>query len=234
VSNLATNVPQTITFSDTLPAGVHATSATASQGTCTTTPTVSCALGAVHRGTNATVTIVANLSASGAEVDSAHVQSELPDSDTGNDTATATTNVAAPAGTRAGGVPVLSRLRISPRSFRPDPAHGKRRRGATIAYRDSAAAKTTLTFLRRLPGVRAGRACVAPHRAHRQSKAHRCTRLVAAGTLRHGDKAGANSMHFSGRIRGRALPRGSYTLRAVASLGANRNSKPVQIGFSIR
>jgi len=40
----------------------------------------------VHRGTNATVTVVANLSASGAQVDTAHVQSELPDSDTGNDT----------------------------------------------------------------------------------------------------------------------------------------------------
>ena len=68
VSNLSANVPQTVTFSDTLPAGVHATSATASQGTCTTTPAVSCALGAVHRGTDVTVTVVANLSASGAQV----------------------------------------------------------------------------------------------------------------------------------------------------------------------
>jgi uncharacterized repeat protein (TIGR01451 family) len=230
VSNLASTVPQTVTFSDRLPGGVHATSATASQGTCTTTPAVSCALGAVHRGTDVTVTIVAKLSASGAQVDSAHVQSELPDSDIGNDTATATTNVAAPPRV----VPVLSHLSVSPRSFRPDPAHGKRRRGATIAYHDSAAATTTLTFLRRLPGVRAGRACVAPHHARRQSKPHRCMRLVAAGTLRHGDKAGANSIHFSGRIGGRALSPGTYTLRAVARLAPSRKSKSVQIGFAIR
>jgi uncharacterized repeat protein (TIGR01451 family) len=230
VSNLSGNVPQTVTFSDTLPAGVHATSAAASQGTCTTTPAVSCALGAVHRGTNVTVTVVANLSASGAQVDSAHVQSELPDSDVGNDTATATTDVAAP----AVAVPVLSHLRISPRSFRPDPAHGKHRRGATITYHDTAAAKSTLTILRRMPGIRAGRACVAPRHARQPSKPHRCVRLVAAGVLRHGDNAGANSFHFSGRIGRRALARGTYTLRAVASLGAGGISAPVQTRFSIR
>jgi hypothetical protein len=42
-----------------------------------------------------------------------------------------------------------------------------------------------------------------------------CGRTVHDGNFTHTDGAGANDFHFSGRLHGRALPKGRYTVTAV-------------------
>jgi uncharacterized repeat protein (TIGR01451 family) len=138
VSNLSANNPQDVQLTDALPAGAHFISADASAGSCAFRTQVTCDLGSVHRGANVTVTIVATLATAGANVDSAHVQSELPDSDMTNDSAQTTTEVAAPR-------LALKRLRVTPQAFVVRHGHNG---GALISYVDSAGATTTLTFSR--------------------------------------------------------------------------------------
>jgi uncharacterized repeat protein (TIGR01451 family) len=140
VSNLSAINPQDVELTDNLPAGAHFVSADTGAGSCAFRTQVTCALGTVHRGANVTITIVAALATGGANVDSAHVESELPDSDMTNDTSQTTTDVAVPAARL-----VLTKLRINPRSFR-------RKGGTMISYIDSAAAMTTLTFSRQAGG----------------------------------------------------------------------------------
>jgi hypothetical protein len=103
VSNNSGNAPQDVQLSDGLPPGATAVSASSSAGKCATTPQLRCDLGSIHRGANVTVTIVAKLTAVGANVNQVHVQSELPDSNMANDTAQFTTTVAAPPGGGGGG-----------------------------------------------------------------------------------------------------------------------------------
>jgi hypothetical protein len=85
--------------------------------------------------------------------------------------------------------------------------------GTKVSWRDSLAATTTFTVLRTTSGRRQGKSCKKPSRANRHGK--RCTILAALGSFTHADHAGANSLRFSGRLHGRALKPGSYTLRAV-------------------
>ena len=77
----ATNV----TVSDTIPASLSLVSATPSQGgPCVGDPAVSCPLGTIASGSNATVTIVANVAASAAGIitNTATVSSDVTDPDT--------------------------------------------------------------------------------------------------------------------------------------------------------
>jgi hypothetical protein len=86
--------------------------------------------------------------------------------------------------------------------------------GAKVSWRDSLTATTTFTVLTATSGRKQGKSCKKPSRANRHGK--RCTLLTALGSFTHLDHAGANSLRFSGRLHGRALAPGSYTLRAVA------------------
>ena len=102
--------------------------------------------------------------------------------------------------------PALSRLSVSPRRVRAATRGATLvRRGAlTISYRDSAAATTRLDVFRT---VRTGKR----------------TRSILVGSFTHRDRAGkTTTLHFSGRLRGRALAVGSYTLTARASLFGHR------------
>jgi hypothetical protein len=121
-------------------------------------------------------------------------------------------------------VPALSGLRITPSSFRAArsgptiaAAHNTPKGGAKITYSDTLPATTSFAILRSTAGVRSGGKCVAP-RHGRHYKRGRCTRLISVTTFSHLDRAGANSLRFSGRVHGRKLARGQYTLRATPVL----------------
>lgn len=135
--------------------------------------------------------------------------------------------------------PLLTGLTLSAARFRVA-ARGatiSRRRapiGTTIAYSDSEAAVTTFTIGKPVAGVRHGRSCVAP--PHKRLAGHKykpCVRYLALGSFTHQDAAGANRLHFSGRLHGRRLPPRSYRLTAVPRNAAGQSGQPVAAAFTI-
>ena len=130
---------------------------------------------------------------------------------------------------------VISALALSPSTFaaalRGATISAKKKYGTKISYRDSQAATTTFTVLRPLAGRTQGRSCKKPSQKNRHGK--RCSYYTALGSFTHADGAGANSVHFSGRLHGRRLPRGSYRLQAVARDAAG-NGPAVFRGFKIK
>jgi len=125
---------------------------------------------------------------------------------------------------------VLSALTISPSSFSAAPSGAtisrakkpKKKYGAKITYRDSQAATTTFTVYREEAGRKQGRSCKKPGKANKHGK--RCTILKPIGSFSHADSAGANSLHFSGRIKGKKLAKSSYRLQAVAANAAGKSA----------
>lgn len=111
--------------------------------------------------------------------------------------------------------PMLSGLRLKPRSFaaRRRGGRSKRHHGTIVSYRDTQSATTTLTVQKPLPGRMVGHSCRKPSRRNAGGK--RCTRYMALGGFDHRDRAGANALRFDGRIAGHALAVGSYRLQAV-------------------
>lgn len=86
-----------VTVTDTLPAGVTLVSAVPSQGAaCTGTATVSCDLGALAFGAQATVTVTVSTSTPGVIVNTASVTGAEPDPAPGNNTASEPTTIGNP------------------------------------------------------------------------------------------------------------------------------------------
>ncbi|HEX4034077.1 MAG TPA: hypothetical protein VHX66_06510 [Solirubrobacteraceae bacterium] len=107
----------------------------------------------------------------------------------------------------------------------------KNRKGTLITYQLSAAATVTFTLERPVVGrvkTSGGHRTCAPA-THRTANARHCTRRVAAGSFTQAGTAGANSLRFSGRIGGKKLARGSYTLIATPAGG-----QPVQAKLKIK
>jgi predicted outer membrane repeat protein len=117
--------------------------------------------------------------------------------------------------------PVLRGLKLSPSKFAPakkGATISATAHGTTVTYADNDAATTTFTVTGSFKGYRAhGKgACKAlPKSGHIPKHGKRCTRVVHEGSFSHNDVAGANRFHFSGRMRGHGLPKGSYKLTAV-------------------
>jgi hypothetical protein len=107
------------------------------------------------------------------------------------------------------------------------------KRGTTIRFTLSEAARVTLTVQRRANGLRSGRRCLAPSAKLRRAKAKRCSRFAAAGTLARGGRSGANAIAFSGRIGRRALPVGRYRLTATAVDGAGNRAAALSTAFTV-
>jgi hypothetical protein len=85
-----------VTVTETLPKNAGFGSATASQGTCTLKPSkqqVTCSLGTIPNGGNATVTITVKPTAKGTIVNTATVSAQEADPNGANNSATATTTV---------------------------------------------------------------------------------------------------------------------------------------------
>jgi hypothetical protein len=111
--------------------------------------------------------------------------------------------LAPPALVPVGKAPALSGLSLKPNRFAvsgtPAPKGAPRR--TTVNYTLGAAAEVKLEILAK---------------AHRKGKK---PRLVSRGQLNVKGKAGANRLSFNGKLKGKALAPGKYTLRAVATAG---------------
>jgi uncharacterized repeat protein (TIGR01451 family) len=223
VGNNTGTTPAGVTFTDALPVGARVVSASAGQGTCSTqgAARVVCALGAVHRGSDVTVRVVAALTAPGLNRTTAHVESELPDRDmtTDNTTVAVTVSPSVVVSTR----PVLTKLKVTPRTVKTS----KQAKAAAITYRDSTRASTTLTISRKGSGVRSGKKCVKPPK-HRSKHAKSCTRWTVAKHVKHSDVAGSNKVKLP-----RGLKPGSYRVQAVAKAG-KLSSKTATATFTLK
>jgi len=96
VANSGPSSATGVTVTDTLPKNAGFGSATASQGTCVVKPSkqqVTCSLGAIPNGGNATVTITVKPTAKGTIVNTATVSAQEADPNGANNSATATTAV---------------------------------------------------------------------------------------------------------------------------------------------
>ncbi len=124
----------------------------------------------------------------------------------------------------------VRRISLSPATFRAA-ARGasvaaRRRRaipvGTTVQLALTAPSKVTLTVQRRASGRRSGKRCVAPTRRNRHAGA--CVRWIPLrGSFARA--AGARgTFRFTGRLRGAALPAGSYRLTARAGRTAAKSA----------
>ena len=93
VSNSGPSPGTSVTLTDTLPAEVDFVSSNSSQGSCSGTSPITCALGTVQSGDSATVTIVVSPNSPGELINTTTVDSSVADPDPSNNTATATTTV---------------------------------------------------------------------------------------------------------------------------------------------
>jgi len=56
---------------------------------------------------------------------------------------------------------------------------------------------------------------------------------VTVATFTHTDSAGANRLHFSGRVHGRRLAPRAYRLTATPRNSAGKSGRPVSATFTI-
>lgn len=143
-----------------------------------------------------------------------------------------------PAVTPKPAVGILTSLTLSPSAFFPAPSgatisstgKAKKKYGTKIGYRDTQAATTTFTVLLETSGRKQGRSCKKATTKNKHGK--RCTLLTKVGSFTHTDTQGADSFHFSGRIKGKKLLAGTYELEAVAHDAAG-NGPTVSRSFKI-
>jgi uncharacterized repeat protein (TIGR01451 family) len=93
VTNNGPNPATGVTATDTLPSGLSARSSSATQGTCSGTTTVTCAIGDMAAGASVTVKIVVRPSSAGKITNSASVTGNQPDPNTANNSATQETTI---------------------------------------------------------------------------------------------------------------------------------------------
>jgi len=105
--------------------------------------------------------------------------------------------------------------------------------GTIFHFTLSQAATLQITFTRSAPGLRGGKRCLAPSATLRRKHAKGCPRTLVLGTLtRAGERQGADSLVFSGRIGARALSPHAY--RAVLSASsAGLRSAPVTLSLTV-
>ena len=171
---------------------------------------------------NAPITVTATLSglSPGTTYHYALVGTNADGTTTGSDHTFTTSRPNGSGPADQGGTPVLSKLALKPSSFRPITKAHHAHRGTTITYTDSQPATTTFTVQRRTAGVRKGNSCVAASKRRSETKRKRCTRYVTAkGYFSHHDKAGMNSLRWTGALAGKPLPAGSYRLIARPAPG---------------
>ncbi len=101
-----------------------------------------------------------------------------------------------------------------------------------MSYELSEAASANFTVERAAKGRKKGKKCVAPNSHNRHKKS--CTRYKRVkGSFSRSGKAGTNSFHFTGRLRGKKLSPGRYRLVMVATDAAGNKSKPKRAKFRI-
>jgi uncharacterized repeat protein (TIGR01451 family) len=146
VQNTGTAPASNVVVTDTLPGGVTFVSATASQGSCAGTSTVTCNLGSLAGGATATVTIVVQPTANGTLSNTAQVSMTETDPTPANNTATATATVGG--SNPPSGVDLALTITDSPDPVRP---------GQDLTYtltvrNNGAATATNVALTNTLPG----------------------------------------------------------------------------------
>jgi Glucodextranase, domain B len=132
--------------------------------------------------------------------------------------------------------PNLTSLSMSARRFAvavaPTPvALAAVTRGTIVRWTVSEAGTTRFAIKRLVPGRRKGSRCITGKSAPRRGR--RCTRVVAAGTLRRTGAAGKRSLKFSGRIGRRALARGRYRMDVTATDAVGNRSAARSLTFTV-
>jgi extracellular elastinolytic metalloproteinase len=128
-------------------------------------------------------------------------------------------------GARDTRAPSISRVGMTRRRFKVG-------RGTTFTFRLSEAATVRIAIARVRAGRRVGRRCRPARRGLRQRP--RCTRYVRKGTLVRANLGrGARRVHFSGRLRSRALDAGLYRASISATDAAGNRSRAVRVTFRI-
>ncbi len=220
-----------------LPAGVTATTATSTIGSCATGASVTCSFGTLARGQAAT--IIATVRANGESFGvTARRGGSLPDQSVANDAASiAVAGIAAgpgtaptPGGGTGGGTtgtggsgpardtsaPVLSALKLAPKATV--------RRGATLRFRLSEAATVRIVTERLVKGRKSGARCAA------KGRGKACTRVLKASTRTVRLKAGSVSV----KLPGKALKAGKLRFTVVATDGAGNASKAARVSGSVK
>lgn len=121
--------------------------------------------------------------------------------------------------------PVIDGLSVTPRVAVRGTTRQTTRR-VRIAYRLNEAARVRARFDRRAPGLRRGRACVAPSAALRRSRARACVRFVRVATLTRSGAAGANRIDIARlRVGTRTLVPGVHRITLTATdVSGNRSA----------
>jgi hypothetical protein len=143
------------------------------------------------------------------------------------------TGLAAPVPAANPSAPTLSGLRQSEKKWRE--GKGKKKGGAPVGtnftFTLNEAAQVKLSFGKKAPGRRAGKKCVAATKATAEHP--RCQRTLAAGALTLSAKAGSNSIPFNGKVGGKTLKPGTYTMTITATNVAGQTSTPQSLTFTI-
>jgi hypothetical protein len=105
------------------------------------------------------------------------------------------------------------------------------KRGTTFRYTLSEPARVTITIERQLKGRRVRGKCRKPTGKNRRRRA--CKRFKRAGVLRADEGAGRQSTTFSGRFGRRALKRGRYRARLVATDPQGARSAERRLRFRV-
>ena len=93
VTNHGPNADTGVTIADPMPAGNTFVSATSSKGSCTGGAVLNCTIGNMAAGESVTITLVTTPSTTGDQVNTVTVAGNRPETNTGNNTATATVAV---------------------------------------------------------------------------------------------------------------------------------------------
>jgi hypothetical protein len=129
-----------------------------------------------------------------------------------------------------GGAPQIKRLAVRPASVRA--ARAAARRGATVSYELSQPAQVAFAVDHGLLGRRSRGKCRKATRRNRHRRPCRRYKRMRGGLAQTG-VAGANSLYFNGRLRGKRLKAGHYRLTAVAS-GFAGNSRRATRYFRVK
>jgi FG-GAP-like repeat len=133
--------------------------------------------------------------------------------------------------------PALSALRLTRTTFAVGSAltpvtAARAKRGTTLRYRLSEAARVTIKISRLGKGRRKGRSCVKPTPKLRRAKS--CTRATLVGTLSRAGSAGPNTLVFTGRTKKWRLRPGRHRMSLVGTDAAKNRSKPKQLPCKVR
>ncbi len=125
--------------------------------------------------------------------------------------------------------PRITKASLNRRKFAVARRASQRKRGTTVRFTLSEAARVELTVLRKVKGRRADGRC-----KQRAKQGRRCTITRTVGNLpKRAGRKGRNSVRFLGRLRGRALAPGAYILRLRATDAAGNRSRAVQLRFRV-